>query len=278
MSELGEPFYDSVLITGTSAGIGEEFAHQLVFRCRQMVLVARREDRLHELAVELKKQNARLDVLCFKVDLKCPDERQHLVKSLQTEGVTPDLLVNNAGLGDYQKFTDANWEKIDSMLQVNMTALTHLTHSLLPQIRQRVARQQSQGYRGGAAIINVSSLASLLPMPEFAVYAATKAYVTSLSEALRLELKDENISVLSLCPGPVHTEFGSVAMHGDKRSLPGRELFYVDKSLVVAKALKAVNRNKPRVYPGWKVALVATGISILPLAAIRFFVSKRSGS
>ena len=259
--------YNSVLITGASGGIGEEFARQLVFECRQMILVARRQNRLRDLASDLKRQNPELDVLYFEVDLTSADERKKFIFMLLNNGAKPDLLINNAGLGDYQKFVNADWEKIDSMLQVNMTALTHLTHGLIPQMRER-------GY-GGGAIINVSSLASLLPMPEFAVYAATKAYVTSFSEALRLELKGDGIPVMALCPGPVHTEFGSVAMPAGADKLPGRELFYVDKSVVVKQALEGLRRNKARVYPGWKVALVAAGISLLPIVVIRLVMSKR---
>ncbi len=266
-SEKEEVIYHLVLITGASGGIGEEFARQLVFQCHQMILVARRENRLRDLAADLKRQNPELDVLYFIVDLTSPYERKKFIAMLLNNGAKPDLLINNAGLGDYQKFADAGWEKIDSMLQLNMTALTHLTHALIPQMRAR-------GF-GGGAIINVSSLASLLPMPEFAVYAATKAYVTSFSEALRLELKGEGIPVMALCPGPVHTEFGSVAMPAGADKLPGRELFYVDKSVVVKQALEGLRRNKARVYPGWKVALVAAGISLLPIAVIRLVMSKR---
>jgi uncharacterized protein len=267
MSELDESFYDSVLITGASGGIGEEFARQLVFRCRQMVLVARRGSRLEDLATELEELNPSLHVLFVVVDLTSASEREKFLKDLANEGVKPDLLINNAGMGDYQRFANSDWDKIDSMMQVNMTALTHLTHGLIPQMRER----------GSGAIINVSSLASILPMPQFAVYAATKAYVTSFSEALRLELKEDNIPVMALCPGPVHTEFGSVAMPADAKALPGRELFYVDKSVVVERALVGLSRHKARVYPGWKVALVAAGISLLPIAVIRLVVSKRLG-
>ncbi len=267
MSEPGESFYDSVLITGASGGIGEEFARQLVFRCHQMILVARRENRLRDLAADLRRHNPSLDVLFFVVDLTSATEREKFITMLLSNGAKPDLLINNAGMGDYRLFSDSKWEKIDSMMQVNMTALTHLTHRLIPQMRERGP--------GGGAIINVSSLASILPMPEFAVYAATKAYVTSFSEALRLELKGDGIPVMALCPGPVHTEFGSVAMPADAQELPGREMFYVDKAVVVEKALRGLSRHKARVYPGWQVALAAAGISLLPLAVIRLVMSSR---
>lgn len=264
-SGKNELFYDSVLVTGASGGIGEEFARQLMFCCHQMVLVARREDRLRSLASDLKQQNPDLDIIFYVVDLVCSEERESFLSKLHDDGVKPDLLINNAGMGDFRKFSQSKWDKIDRMMQVNMTALTHLSHSLIPQMRER----------GSGAIINVSSLASILPMPEFAVYAATKAYVTSFSEALRLELKGDGIPVMALCPGPVHTEFGSVAMPADASELPGRDFFYVDKSVVVSQALLGLRRHKARIYPGWKVALVAAGISLLPMAVIRLAMSSR---
>ena len=266
-SQREELSYDSVLITGASGGIGEEFARQLVSRCRQMILVARRESKLRDLADDLKRQNPILDVSYFVVDLTSANEREKFITTLLSDVAKPDLLINNAGMGDFQNFADSKWEKINNMMQVNMTALSHLTQRLVPQMRERGP--------GGGAIINVSSLASILPMPEFAVYAATKAYVTSFSEALRLELKGDKIPVMALCPGPVHTEFGSVAMPADAKELPGREMFYVDKSEVVQKALIGLSRNKARVYPGWKVALAAAGISLLPLKVLRLAMSKR---
>ncbi len=264
MSE--QKHYDSVLITGASAGIGEEFARQLVYRCRQIILVARREDRLRDLAADLKQLNPELDVLFFTVDLTAIKERADFINTLVTHGTRPDLLINNAGMGDYGKFVQSEWPKLEKMLQLNITALTHLTHAVIPKMRE------SQN----GSIINVSSLASILPVPDFAVYAASKAYVTSFSEALRLELKKDNIKVMALCPGPVHTEFGSVAMRSEGvNSLPGREMFYVDKSKVVSSALNGLERGNTRVYPGWKVALAAAGISILPIAVLRHVMSKR---
>ena len=259
-------FYDSVLITGASAGLGEEFARQLASRCSQMILVARREDRLRDLSADLKQINPELDVLFFVVDLTITEKRVKFIQLLLDNGASPDLLINNAGMGDYGRFVESDWEKLDKMIQLNITALTHLTHALLPRMRERQS----------GSVINVSSLASILPIPDFSVYAASKAYVTSFSEALRLEVARDNINVLALCPGPVHTEFGSVAMRADQdNQLPGREQFYVDKSEVVSSALIGIEQNKARVYPGWKVALAAAGISILPVAVIRFVMSRR---
>lgn len=263
MREFNETFR-CALITGASAGLGEEFARQLAGHCRQIVLVARRAERLETLAAELREQSPGLEVCCLACDLADRQARLDLLDDLCRRELQPDLLVNNAGLGDCGEFIEANWEKLERMLEVNVTALTHLSHALLP------------GMGPGSAIINVSSLASILPIPDFGVYAATKAYVTSFSEALHLEVQDAGVRVMALCPGPVHTEFGQVAGEGSRgQRVPGREWFYVPKEQVVAEALAALQTGRPRHYPGWKVALAAAGISLLPIAVIRIAMAVR---
>lgn len=256
---------DCALITGSSAGLGEEFARQLAPRCRSMILVARRGDRLAKLAAEL---SSRYDVKirCFEADLSDAAQRVQLHDSLTEKSLFPDVLINNAGLGDYGTFVDAHWEKLESMMRVNMEALTHLTHLFLPAMQAR-----NQG-----AIVNISSLASIMPIPDFAVYAATKAYVSSFSEALRIELREHGISVLAVCPGPVHTEFGKVAARVDGEAFDGmRDWFYVDKGRVVAESIRAMDHDQARVYPGWQIALAAAGISLLPLALLRLVMASR---
>lgn len=253
-------FYQSVVITGASAGLGEEFARQIAPRCARITLAARRIDRLEALAIRLMKDYPQLKVQCMEVDLVVDEQRDWFISCIKEEEHTPDLLINNAGMGDYGEFASAEWSKLEQMMQLNMVALTHIIHGILPKM---VAN-------GGGDILNVSSLASVLPIPEFAVYAATKAYVTSFSEALRLELEASDMNVQALCPGPVHTEFGSVAMRDRERTvLPGREFFYVDKEKVVASALKGLKTHRARVYPGWKVALLATAITALPIVLLR---------
>ncbi len=128
----------------------------------------------------------------------------------------------------------------------------------------------------GGAIINVSSLASVLPIPDFAVYAATKAYVTSFSEALRIELKDHGIPVVAVCPGPVRTEFGKVSRRSpDSPAMPSKKSFYVPKEQVVAEALAGLDGNAARVYPGLKIAVAAFVLSALPMVALRFVMGFR---
>ncbi|PYI76059.1 MAG: hypothetical protein DMF01_05690, partial [Verrucomicrobia bacterium] len=175
----------NALITGASAGIGCEFARQLAGRARSMTLVARREDRLVELADELQREHPNLRIHIRKVDLADLAELQDLLQWLDREKLGIDLLINNAGLGDSGPFANSDPVRNSDMTLVNVTALTSLTRHLVPQMITK--------HRGG--ILNVSSSAGFLPIPGSAVYAATKAYVTSFSEALRAELCETDVSV-----------------------------------------------------------------------------------
>lgn len=261
--------YESALITGASGGLGEEFVRQLAPHCRRIVLVARREEVLKQLETKLRIDHPELGVASVPVDLASEAGRRELIDRVGGTEWSPSLLVNNAGMGDYGEFVTADWEKVQQMLDLNVAAVTHLSHGFLPDM--------IRAKRG--AILNVSSLASILPIPDFAVYAATKSYITNFSEALRLELRGYRIPVVAVCPGPVHTEFGETAgRHGAPPETPSREWFYVPKEEVVLDALVALQRDRPRVYPGWKVGLLAAGISLLPMAAIRYMMSYRPRS
>ena len=258
--------YSCALVTGASAGLGEEFAWQIAPRVGQLVLVARREALLEGLAERLRAKFPHVAVAVFAADLRDPAELGKLVETLGVRGLLPDLLVNNAGLGDYGEFATSEWEKLSAMLRVNIEALTRLSHALVPEMIRR----------GGGGIINVSSLASLLPIPDFAVYAATKAYVTSFSEALRIELREHRIRVLAVCPGPVRTEFGSVSRRSpDSPGMPSKKSFYVPKQQVVGEALAALDRDRARVYPGLRIAAAALLISLAPMVLLRFTMGLR---
>jgi short-subunit dehydrogenase len=258
--------FSTVLITGASSGLGEEYAHQLAGRTERLVLTARRTDLLEALANRILSAHPALRVTVMAADLAKTEDRISLIDKLEGGGLVPDLLINNAGLGDYGEFATAEWPKLEAMLRVNVEALTHLAHLLVPgMIRQ-----------GGGAILNVSSLASLLPIPDFAVYAATKAYVTSFSEALRIELLNHGVEVLAVCPGPVHTGFGLVARREEHLpGIPAREWFYVPKKQVVAESLTALHRGKARVYPGHRIAGAAAVLSAMPMALMRAVMSRR---
>jgi short-subunit dehydrogenase len=248
----------SALITGASAGIGREFARQLVGRAGSLVLVARRLDRLEELRDELIKQDPNLNVHCRAVDLSQQREVEELAVWLSCEGIPIDFLINNAGLGDRGTFATAEPERVRQMLAVNIVALTTLTHALLPGMLEKK--------RG--AILNVSSTAGFLPLRKLAVYAASKAYVTSFSEGLRAEVRKKGIVVSALCPGPVATEFSSVARRSvGKPPAPSPSFTHVPVEDVVRAGLNAIERNKPVVVPGiiMKIAMVLVRLTPMPI-------------
>ncbi len=253
-------FHSCALVTGASSGLGEEFALQLAPQVGRLVLVARRQALLEKLAVRILTRFPQVEVLVFAADLTLSSDRSRLMETLALRGWAPDLLVNNAGHGDYGDFMSAEWPKIESMLRLNVEALTHLSHLLVP----------GMIHSGGGAVLNVSSLASLLPIPDLAVYAASKAYVTSFSEALRIELREHNITVLAVCPGPVHTGFGEAARRsGAQAEIPRRECLYVPREQVVEEALVALLRKRARVYPGLKTAAMALLITATPILLLR---------
>ena len=221
------------LVTGASAGIGREFARQLAGRAAELVLVARRQARLEELRVELLGRHPNLQVEIRPTDLSRAEAVDALILWATTQKPALDLLINNAGLGDLGAFATADPERVDAMMQVNIVALTRLTRALLPAM---IAQKRG-------AILNVSSSACFLPIPNFAVYAATKAYVTSFSEALRSELRGTDVGVTALCPGPVRTEFMEIAQRSPGDATRAPELAHVPAEKVASSALRALERN-----------------------------------
>jgi len=259
----------NALITGASSGLGREFARQLAGRARSLVLVARREQRLSELRGELTQHHPNLVVHIRETDLADLAQLKELVAWLEREKINVDLLINNAGLGDSGPFATSNPKHNEQMMLVNMVALTSLTRHLLPQM---IARK-----RGG--ILNVSSSAGFLPIPGFAVYAASKAYVTSFSEALRTELRGTGVSVCALCPGPVHTEFQEVAKRPGGQPDSGPEFVYVSVEQVVHDALAALDADRPLVIPGFAMKLAMFLVRITPMSILRWasrFSAKRN--
>ena len=249
----------NALITGASAGIGREFARQLASRAQSLVLVARREQRLNELRDELRNRNTQLNVRVRVVDLCDKSQVAELVGWLDQNKIDINLLINNAGLGDYGSFATSDPERDDRIMQVNIVALTLLSRRLLPQMISR---------RRGT-ILNVSSSAGFLPIPGMAVYAASKAYVNSFSEALRAELRGTGVTVTALCPGPVHTEFGDVAKRSGGQPERGPESVYVSVERVVHDALSAVGAEKPFVIPGFFMKLGMFLVRIAPMSILR---------
>jgi uncharacterized protein len=248
------------LITGASAGIGREFARQLAGRAASLVLVARRLDRLEELRDELTKKDPNLNVHCRAVDLSRSNEVDELCTWLEHEKIAVDFLINNAGLGDRGSFATANPKRVREMLAVNIVALTTLTRALLPAMIEKK--------RG--AILNVSSTAGFLPIRNLAVYAASKAYVTSFSDGVRGEVRKAGITVTALCPGPVATEFSEVAQRNSgkqERSSPG--FTHVPVEEVVRAGLGAIEHDKPLVVPGLVMKIAMLLVRLTPMAILR---------
>jgi hypothetical protein len=260
----------NALITGASAGIGCEFARQLAGRrAKSLILIARREQRLNQLRDELKQQNPNVAVSLHKTDLADLLQLHELLAWLDRERIDVDLLVNNAGLGDSGAFATSDPIRNEQMTLVNILALTGLTRHLLPQM---IARRH-----GG--ILNVSSSAGFLPIPDFAVYAATKAHVTSFSEALRAELRGTGVSVCALCPGPVHTEFQEVAKRPGAQPDTGPEFVFVPVEQVVRDALTALEADRPLVIPGLPIKLGMFLVRLMPIPILRMLsrLSPRRG-
>ncbi len=249
----------TALITGASAGIGREFARQLASRARTLVLVARREQRLNDLRDELRNRNAQLNVHTQVVDLCDRSQIDELVRRLAQDKIDIDFLVNNAGLGDYGSVATSDIERDDRIIQVNIAALTSLTRQLLPRM---IARKRG-------AILNVSSSAGFLPIPGMAVYAASKAFVNSFTEAIRTELRGSGVSVTALCPGPVHTEFGEVAKRPGREPETGPEFVYVSVEQTVRDALTAVEADKPLIIPGLFMKFGMFLVRITPMPILR---------
>ena len=187
----------TVLITGASKGIGREFAKIHASKGDSLVLVARSKDELMLLKneMEAKYKNIKVDVIVK--DLTATNSAVEVYEKLKVQNIVIDYLINNAGFGDYGFFVDANWDRFDQMIDLNVKALTHFCHLFLPDM---IARKQGK-------IMNIASTAAFQPGPMMAVYFATKSYVLHLSEALNNEAKGSGVSVTAFCPGPTDTYF-----------------------------------------------------------------------
>ena len=187
----------TALITGASNGIGLELARIHAKRGGDLVLVARSQDKLNQLADELRAQHHDIQITVIAQDLAMPHAAQSVFAQTEQLGIQVDILINNAGIGGHGRFFERELAKEQQMIQLNITTLTELTHLYL---QGMVARRSGK-------ILNVSSTASFMPGPLQAVYYATKAYVTSFSQAVAEEVREFGISVTALCPGAVDTGF-----------------------------------------------------------------------
>lgn len=188
------------LITGASSGIGKEFADIHAKQNGDLIIVARREDKLNKVKADLE-QKYSVDIKVICKDLTHPNAAQEIYDAIKGAGIEVEYLINNAGFGGLGKFHERAWEEDLAMIQLNIITLTALSRCFLPDFVKK----------NSGRILNVSSTASLMPGPLQAVYYATKAYVTSFSNALAEELHDTNVTVTALLPGATETEFGSTS-------------------------------------------------------------------
>jgi short-subunit dehydrogenase len=236
---LPPPSADSTaLVTGASAGIGEAIARELAGRGHGVTLVARREERLRELAGELSDAH---DVRAEAVaaDLADPRERDKLEAAVRRAGLTVEILVNNAGFGAFGFFAKADRERQVEMVRLNVEAVVDLEARYLPGMVDR----------GRGAVINIASTSAFQPLPTMATYSAGKAFVLAHSEAVHTELRGTGVTVTAVCPGPVKTEFTEAAGHaGMEDRTPG--MFWMSAEEVAEQAVSAAAKGKRSVIPG----------------------------
>ena len=236
---LPPPSKDSAaLVTGASSGIGADIARSLARRGHSVVLVARRTDRLKELARELgDRHGVRAETIAC--DLSDAEARAAMVESIKKLGLTIDVLVNNAGFGSGGLFQSLDQERELQMVRLNVDAVVDLCGRYVPEMVKA----------GRGAVLNVASTASFQPLPKQATYAATKAFVTNFTDAVHADLRGTGVTATCLCPGPVKTEFPeSAGIDEAADGLPG--VFWTDSDEVAEDAVKGLERGKRLVIPG----------------------------
>ncbi|MDO5066953.1 MAG: SDR family oxidoreductase [Propionibacteriaceae bacterium] len=233
------------VVTGASSGLGEGYATRLATQGANLRLVARSADRLEGLAERLRSTH-RVAVTVSPCDLTDRPARAELIDQLRCLEI--HTLVNNAGFGSLGPFTELPSERISAEVELNVVALTELTRAVLPGMRSR----------GRGAVINIASTGAFQPIPRFATYAATKAYVLRLSVALWAELRDTDVRVLAVCPGPTDTAFFDRA--GDDMVMSRRR----SVEQVVDTSFKALRRRQPYVVDGLRNSLLAEATRFVP--------------
>jgi short-subunit dehydrogenase len=244
----------TALVTGASAGIGAAFARHLASEGYALLLVARRVDRLEELAGEL---NAKYGVRCnvFAADLNDPAAPAEIMEYAQAQGIAVDVLINNAGLSGKTAFADTPWPKLAAEIQLMITALTELCHRVLPGMQER----------GWGRIINLSSLAAFSPPGASLLYTGIKGYVLSVSQSLDMELKPQGIHVTALCPGFTRSEFhDTMGTRDAANKLP--DMLWQEADDVVREGWAAVMKGKPVCVPGIVNKVLASTMRPLPVS------------
>ena len=262
------PLGSVALVTGASSGLGVEFAHELARRGADLVLVARRQERLEELAVDLAEKYGTVSTV-IPMDLSRTDAAGELRRDLVERGVSVSTLVNNAGFGSYGRFGELDEDRLGDEVAVNVAAVTALTRAFWPDLVANARRSPGDG-----ALINVASTAGFQPVPFMAVYGATKAYVLSFTEALWWEAKGTGLKVTALAPGATDTEFQEVA-DNDRLMLGAHQ----SAQAVVATAFRALDARStpPAVVSGVANRVGAVGSGFVPRRVLLTALGRLTG-
>jgi uncharacterized protein len=229
---------NTALVTGASSGIGAAIAAELASRGYSLALVARREERLRSLSTGLASEHG-VEAAVIACDLADPAERDRLTDELRAGGRAVELLVNNAGFGHQADFAPSPRERMVEMVRLNVEAVVDLTSRFLGPMVEK----------GRGGVINIASTAAFQPLPGSAVYAASKAFVLSFSEAIRTELRGSGVTVTAVCPGPVKTEFTEVAgVGGVEERTPGAVWMTAEE--IARHAVNGAERDRRVVVPG----------------------------
>ena len=250
----------TALITGASAGLGREYARLFAKDGHDLVLVARRRDRLDELARELTAAHG-ITCMVIAADLAAPTAGQQIADQVQAAGRSIDFLVNNAGFGKRGSFAQSDVRLQIEMIDVNVRALVELTHLFLPGMLERKHGR----------ILNLASMAGFVPGPFMATYYASKAFVVSFTEALASELHGTGVTATASCPGPTATEFADVAGSG-KSNLFRRPV--ADAASVARHGYRAMLAGTVVAIPGLKNKLSVQSVRIAPRAVVRAIAAK----
>lgn len=244
------------LVTGASSGIGAEFANKLAARGMHLILAARREPEMKQLADDLHtRHGTKCEVI--QVDLSEPESPQQLFDAVAAKGISVELLINNAGFGMVGTVDTLTADRVTQLVQVNVSALSALTYLFLPQMLER----------GHGGVCNVASIAGFQPVAYMAAYAASKAFVLHFSEALWAEVKDRGVTVMALCPGTTRTDFF------DHAGVPNwlKKHSSQDAEQVVKAGLKGLDKNRQYYVSGWKNYILST---MVRLASRRMVVNE----
>jgi uncharacterized protein len=252
----------AAIVTGASSGIGEAIALELAQRGHQVVLVARRTDRLQALAESL-----RPSAHVLPADLSSRTDRAALPDRVAALGLAPDILINNAGLSVGALVAESVPEQQLNLVEIDVVAVVDLCTRFLPGMVER----------GRGAVLNVSSLAGFYPLPGQAAYGAAKAFVLSYTESLRSELRGTGVTATALCPGPVATELDDVAgFSAGQRAAVLPSFMWKSADQVAQAAIDGLAANKPRVVPGRINRLVAAFCRVAPQERLLPLLARRA--